>query len=95
MGYSVEQGSLETLALFERFRLTRTLERILQFVVEPLDLTVRFFGFFSPSFRVRRKLAGSQCRNQVSDKGNPIVRISDRESTEGWEKEKVETDHAE
>jgi hypothetical protein len=91
---SIEQSRFQPFTLLKRFRLTRSLECILQLMVEPFDLLPRHISFLGSPLCSRRKLSGSYGSYQEREEGYPVFRIRDGEGMDGRKKKEVEASDA-
>src|SRR5260370_10018780 len=94
MGDRIEQSRLSLLALLHRFGLARTLERVLELIIQTLEFAFGSFGLFGSPLCPRRKVPGSQSSDQKSKEGHPIVRVANREGAERWQKKEIKAAHA-
>src|SRR2546426_9890205 len=90
MSDRIKECRLQPFALLERFGLAGTLKSILELVIEPLDLLFGRLGFFGSPLGARRKLPGCKRRDQKREERHPVVRITNRERAERWQKKEIE-----
>lgn len=91
----VEERGLQAFALLERLGAARSLERLAQLAVEPLDLALPGLGLLRPALDAERELSGGAGRDEERGQRDPVVRVVDGEGVDGREEEEVEAEHAE